>query len=43
MTYLNDFGHFAELPVDFLQACMQEEYPHLFDQNGRFNEDALKP
>lgn len=42
MTYLNDFGSFAELPTDFLRSCMLDEYPHLFDEDGRFREELLR-
>lgn len=42
MTYLDDFGSFTELPTDFLRTCMRNEYPHLFDEDGRFREELLR-
>lgn len=42
MTYLEDFGHFETLPVDVLRRCMEREYPHLFDADGRFKEELLR-
>lgn len=30
MTYLEEFGHFAEVPVDFIVRVMRDYYPHLF-------------
>ncbi len=42
MTYLDDYGAFSDLPVGFLRACMQHEYPHLFDDQGRFDESVFQ-
>lgn len=36
MEYLEDYGHFAELPTERLRSLMQQEYPHLFDEDGTF-------
>lgn len=41
MSYLEDFGTFSDLPVGFLESTMQKEYPHLFDENGRFREELF--
>jgi transglutaminase-like putative cysteine protease len=42
MTYLSDFGSFETLPVAFLRSCMESEYPHLFDADGRFKAELLR-
>lgn len=42
MEYLDDYGSFASLPTELLKKVMQKEYPHLFNDAGVFNSDALK-
>ncbi|MEM1218036.1 MAG: transglutaminase-like domain-containing protein [Bacteroidota bacterium] len=32
MEYLEDYGHFADVPVDFIKQNFQENYPHIFAQ-----------
>lgn len=41
MTYLEDYGTFHDLPVGFLKSSMQNEYPHLFDEDERFKEELF--
>ncbi len=42
MQYLKYHGSFAEVPIEFLQQLMLEEYPHLFDASGRFRSELLR-
>lgn len=42
MEYLEDYGHFAELPTERLYSIMLQEYPHLFDTNGAFRAELFK-
>ncbi len=36
MQYLEDYGTFADLPVDFIREVMEKTYPNLFDDKGQF-------
>lgn len=36
MQYLEDYGTFADLPVDFIKEVMEKTYPNLFDAEGNF-------
>ena len=36
MEYLEDYGLFAEVPMDFLKARLQAEYPHCFTASGQW-------
>lgn len=31
MEYLDDYGHFADVPLDFMKANIKQHYPHIFD------------
>lgn len=36
MEYLEDYGSFDDLPLDFIKELMQSEYPQQFDAYGRW-------
>lgn len=36
MEYLEDYGSFDDLPLDFIITLLQKKYPHLFDEAGAF-------
>ena len=37
MEYLEDYGHFEDVPLDFMEANAREHYPHIFgnDKNKK--------
>ncbi|MGB0170550.1 MAG: transglutaminase-like domain-containing protein [Flavobacteriales bacterium] len=37
MEYLEDYGLFAEVPLDFLKVRLQAEYPHCFTASGQWS------
>lgn len=37
MEYLEDYGTFTEVPGPFLRQCLEREYPHCFDAQGRWS------
>lgn len=41
MEYVEDYGGFADVPLDFIKKVMFEEYPHLFDEDGKFDPTRL--
>jgi len=36
MEYLEDYGLYAEVPMDFLRERLQAEYPHCFTDSGKW-------
>ncbi|MEH6770816.1 hypothetical protein [Maribacter arcticus] len=30
MEYLEDYGHFEDVPLDFMEENTREHYPHIF-------------
>lgn len=36
MEYLEDYGSFDDLPLEFIITLLQKNYPHLFDEAGAF-------
>lgn len=36
MEYLEDYGHFADLPLELMISLLQKNYPHLFNEAGVF-------
>jgi hypothetical protein len=42
LTYLQDYGTFDDLPVDFIRILFRAEYPHVFDSAGRFISKRLR-
>lgn len=34
MEYINEYGTFPDVPLDFIIKQLHEHYPHLFDQSG---------
>ena len=36
MEYIEDYGHFEDVPLDFMKQNIKEHYPHIFDrEDGR--------
>ncbi len=33
MEYTQDYGHFDDVPLEFMKANLKEHYPHIFDSN----------
>jgi len=31
MTYVEDYGHFEDVPLDFIYDIMKQHYPHIFE------------
>jgi hypothetical protein len=42
MEYLDDYGSFDRVPVDFIVALLKKEYPHQFDANGQLRPLAVE-
>ncbi len=34
MEYLEDYGHYDDVPVRFIEKIMKQYYPHIFDEAG---------
>lgn len=44
MEYLNDWGTFADLPVEFIMMNLKKHYPHLMDKiSNKEDSDILAP
>lgn len=41
MEYLEDYGHFEDVPLDFMKRNIKEHYPHIFDTNEDITEYTL--
>jgi transglutaminase-like putative cysteine protease len=41
MEYLEDYGHFEDVPVEFMVKNAREHYPHIFDANPTQTEFEL--
>ncbi len=41
MEYIEDYGHFEDVPLDFMKANIKEHYPHIFDTNEKITEFKL--
>lgn len=41
MEYLDDYGHFEDVPLDFMKKNIKEHYPHIFDTNEEITEFKL--
>jgi hypothetical protein len=41
MEYLEDYGHFEDVPVEFIFKNAREHYPHIFDANPAQTEFEL--
>jgi len=41
MEYLDDYGHFEDVPLEFMKANLKEHYPHIFDVNENITEFQL--
>tara|TARA_R110002074_G_scaffold57077_10_gene140544 strand:+ start:12267 stop:12902 length:636 start_codon:yes stop_codon:yes gene_type:complete len=41
MEYLEDYGHFEDVPVEFIFKNAREHYPHIFDANPTQTEFEL--
>lgn len=41
MEYIEDYGHFEEVPLEFMKKNIKEHYPHIFDTNENITEFTL--
>ena len=41
MEYLEDYGHFEDVPLEFMIANAREHYPHIFDRDENATEFKL--
>ena len=41
MEYTDDYGHFEDVPVEFMIQNIKEHYPHIFDRNDQVTEFNL--
>jgi transglutaminase-like putative cysteine protease len=41
MEYIDDYGYFDDVPVDFMIKNIKEHYPHIFDTNEKMTEFKL--
>jgi transglutaminase-like putative cysteine protease len=41
MEYLDDYGHFEDVPLEFMITTAKEHYPHIFDANEEKTEFKL--
>ena len=41
MEYIEDYGHFADVPVEFMIQNIKEHYPHIFDTDENITEFNL--
>lgn len=41
MEYLDDYGHFEDVPLEFMKTNIKEHYPHIFDTNENTTEFKL--
>ena len=41
MEYTDDYGHFEDVPVDFMVKNIKEHYPHIFDTGDNITEFKL--
>ena len=41
MEYLDDYGHFEDVPLEFMIRNIKEHYPHIFDRDDKITEFKL--
>jgi len=41
MEYLDDYGYFEDVPIDFMIRNLKEHYPNIFDTNEKITEFKL--
>ncbi|WP_298509649.1 transglutaminase family protein [uncultured Kordia sp.] len=41
MEYTDDYGHFEDVPLDFMKRNVKEHYPHIFDTGENITEFKL--
>ncbi|REG87271.1 transglutaminase-like domain-containing protein [Winogradskyella sediminis] len=41
MEYIDDYGHFEDVPLDFMERNIKEHYPHIFDTDETIKEFKL--
>ena len=41
MEYIDDYGHFEDVPLEFMFNNLKEHYPHVFDTNDNITEYKL--
>nr|WP_026756022.1 transglutaminase-like domain-containing protein [Sediminibacter sp. Hel_I_10] len=41
MEYIDDYGHFEDVPIDFMKQNIKAHYPHIFDINENIKEFKL--
>ncbi len=41
MEYIEDYGHFEDIPLEFMKENIKKHYPHIFDTNDNITEYKL--
>ena len=41
MEYVDDYGHFEDVPLEFMKRNIREHYPHIFDRDDSVTEFRL--
>ena len=41
MEYIDDYGHFEDVPVEFMKQNIKEHYPHIFDTKENITDFKL--
>ena len=41
MEYTEDYGHFEDVPLEFMRTNVIEHYPHIFDRDDSVTEFKL--
>ena len=41
MEYLDDYGYFEDVPIDFMIRNLKEHYPNIFDTNEKITKFKL--
>jgi hypothetical protein len=41
MEYIDDYGHFEDVPLDFMIRNLKEHYPAIFDTNEKITDFKL--
>tara|TARA_R110000764_G_scaffold232047_1_gene324055 strand:- start:36377 stop:37024 length:648 start_codon:yes stop_codon:yes gene_type:complete len=41
MEYIEDYGHFEDVPLEFMKKNIKEHYPHIFDKADNITEFRL--
>ena len=41
MEYVDDYGYFDDVPLEFMKKNIREHYPHIFDRDDAITEFRL--